>query len=51
MGEAQRGICSEYVSYLYAHFWENCRHKGLDDVCVQVIDVTNIRDRRTLTYI
>ena len=39
-GGGQRGICSEH---LLAHFWEN-DHKELDDVCVQVIDVTNIRD-------
>ena len=39
-GGGQKGICGEH---LYAHFWEN-DHKGLDDVCVQVIDVTDIRD-------
>ena len=38
--EGQRGICGEH---LYAHFWED-DHGGLNDVMVQIIDITDARD-------
>ena len=40
-GKGQRDICGEH---LYAHFWED-RHGGLNDVMVQIIDATDVRDR------
>ena len=40
-GGGQRGICGEH---LYAHFWKDGRKGLMDDVCVQVIDVTDIRE-------
>ena len=39
-GKGQRGICGEH---LYAYFWEDC-HDGLNDVIMQIIDVTDVRD-------
>ena len=39
-GKGQRGFCGEH---LYAHFWED-GHGSLNDVMVQIIDVTDARD-------
>ena len=36
-GKRRRGICGEH---LYAHFWED-GHGGLNDVMVQIIDITD----------
>ena len=39
-GKGQRGICGEH---LYAHFFEE-GHLGLEDLDIQIIDVTDKRD-------
>ena len=39
-GKGQKGICREHLN---AHFWKD-GHGGLNDVIVQIIDVTDVRD-------